>query len=248
MMMGCTLSSLGTPMPSPTATPLPSGDWEILAPGLERRAYSPPNNNFGALIALRIDPTLYTLRAHYQPGSPLTVDEWRNTLPGAAAFINANFFDPQHVALGLVIADGIAYGQSFADRGGMLQVQNGMPRVRSLLSEPYFVEPLEQAVQAFPMLVTGGQVAFNNTSGDRVSRRTVAAQDTQGRIILLATPLLGITLTDLAAYLPTTDMEIINAVNLDGGGSTMMYIGPGSTPYTLASFDPVPVVLAVYPR
>ncbi|MCC6612976.1 MAG: phosphodiester glycosidase family protein [Anaerolineae bacterium] len=248
MMLGCTLSSLSTPTPIPTATPVPASDWDVLAPGLERRTYNPPNNGFGSLVALRIDPNLYTLRAHYQPGASLTLDQWRTALPGAVAFVNGNFFDPQQVALGMVIADGAVYGQSYTDRGGMVQVQNGVPRVRSLLSEPYLGEALEHAVQAFPMLVTGGQTSFNNTIGDRSSRRTVAAQDAQGRIILLATPLLGLSLTDLAAYLPTTDMGIVNAVNLDGGGSTMMSIGAGLAPYTLDSFDPVPVVLAVYPR
>jgi len=247
-MMSCTLSALSTPTPGPTATPLAVSEWEMLAPGLERRAYTPPDNGFGTLIALRIDPNLYALRAHNRPGAPLTLDQWRGTLPDAVAFVNANFFDPQDNALGLVIADGIAYGQSYTDRGGMLQVQNGVPRVRSLLNEPYFGEALEQAVQAFPMLVSNGEAAFNNTVGDRASRRTVAAQDAQGRIILLATPLLGLSLTDLASYLPTTDMGIANALNLDGGGSTMMSISAGATPYSLASLDPVPVVLAIYPR
>ena len=67
-------------------------------------------------------------------------------------------------------------------------------------------------------------------------------------ILLMATPLLGISLVDLANYLPTTDMQIINAVNLDGGGSTMMSLAYGSPSYALASFDAVPTVLAVYPR
>ncbi|MCA9903674.1 MAG: phosphodiester glycosidase family protein [Anaerolineae bacterium] len=248
MLTGCTLSSLTASTLPPMPTDIPANAWETLAPGLERRAYTPPNSNFGALIAVRIDPNLYSLRAHYQPGVTLTLDEWRAALPGAAIIVNANFFDLQSNALGLVVTDGVAYGQAFSDRGALVQVQNGMPRVRSTILEPYLGEPLEQAVQAFPMLVMEGAASFNNPNGDRTSRRTVAAQDSQGRILLLATPLLGLSLTELSAYLPTTDMDIVNAVNLDGGGSTMMYIAPASPPYALGSFDPVPVVLAVYPR
>lgn len=248
MLTGCALSSLTTPTLPPMPTGIPVSAWETLAPGLERRAYTPPNSNFGALIAVRIDPSVYSLRAHYRPGTPLTLDEWQAALPGAVVIVNANFFDLQFNALGLVITDGVAYGQAFSDRGALVQVQNGVPRVRSTILEPYLGEALEQAVQAFPMLVMDGAASFNNPNGDRTSRRTVAAQDSQGRILLLATPLLGLSLTELSAYLPTTDMDIVNAVNLDGGGSTMMYVGPASPPYALASFDPVPVVLAVYPR
>lgn len=41
----------------------------------------------------------------------------------------------------------------------------------------------------------------------------------------------------------------MNAFNLDGGGSTMLFLAaPGEPEYSLPSFDPVPAVLAVYPR
>lgn len=246
LLSGCVMGSDGGVATAPPLVTVAAG-WQTLAPGLESRIYTPPNNSFGSLYVLRIDPSYYTFRAHYRPGAPLLLNEWQATLPGAIAIINANFFDQQNNALGLVVADGIAYGQAYSDRGGMLQVQNGGVRVRSTILEPYFGEPLEQAVQAFPMLVTNGVNSFNNPDNNRSSRRTVAAQDAQGRILLMVTPLLGLSLLDLAAYLPTTDMQIVNAVNLDGGGSTMMYVSAG-TPYTLASFDAVPTVLAIYAR
>ena len=139
--------------------------------------------------------------------------------------------------------------------GGMLQVQGsqtstGGVRVRSTILEPYAGEALEQAVQAFPMLISNGQASFANTQGDRISRRTIAAQDVQGRIVLIATTsLVGIRLVDLSNYLASTDMQLVNAVNLDGGGSTLLSLNvPGQQPYDILSLDPVPTVLAVYPR
>lgn len=237
-----------TLLPTLPPTAADTDGWEQLAPGFERRIYTPPDNSFGALLVLRIDPALYSFRAHYTPGAPMTLPQWQAAIPSAVAFINANYFDPQFNALGLVVADGVVYGQSFVNMGGLLQVQSGVVRVRSTILEPYAGEPLEQAVQAFPMLVTNGATSFDNPQGDRASRRTVAAQDAQGRILLMATPLLGLSLVELARYLPTTDMGIINAVNLDGGGSTMMYTATGGQPYMLTSFDGVPTVLAVYAR
>ena len=233
-----------------TTTPATSAPttWETILPGLERRTYTPADNPFGQLIALRIDPALFTLRAHYRPGEALTLDEWQAQYPGMAAFINANFFTPEHQILGLLVADGVVYGQSYVDRGGTFLVQNGVPRIRSNIAEPYVGESLEQAVQAFPMLVQDGVTVYASDLPDRQTRRTVVAQDTSGKILLLVTPLLGITLDDLSAYLTTTDMNIVHAFNLDGGGSSLMYYQGSSTQFELSSFDPVPAILAVYAR
>jgi len=249
--LGCTLS---IPIPAaPTATPPPSpvdtAGWVALAPGLERRTYAPrPNNGLTQLNVVRIDPAHFTFRAHYRPGSGLGLTGWRDTLTNAAAFVNANFFDPQAMAIGLVVSDGVASGQTLSGRGGMFQRVGDELRVRSLIAEPYNGEPLEQAVQAFPMLVTNGQASYNNLADTDVSRRTVVAQDSSGRILLMATSLIGLTLSELSAFLASSDLAIVNALNLDGGGSTMLYVGVGNAPIHITSFDAVPVVLAVYPR
>lgn len=232
-------------------TPTAVAGWETLAPGLERRFFRPGGDYpLTQLVALRIDPAYYSFRVHYRPGAPLTLDGWIAELPGAVAFINANFFDAHGQALGLVVADGIPYGQAYAGMGGMLQVQNGGVRVRSTIVEPYLGEALEQAVQAFPMLISNGQAAFANTQGDRISRRTLVGQNSAGRIILMATPsVIGIKLVDLSSTLASFDLNLVTAVNLDGGGSTMLALSlPGQPAYRLLSLDAVPTVLAVYPR
>ncbi len=237
--------------PNTILNPTTSAVWETLAPGLERRFYHPGGDYaLTQFVALRIDPARYSFRVHYRPGDPLSLARWREALPGVVAFVNANFFNTQNQALGLVVADGVAYGQAYQDMGGMLQVQNGGVRVRSTILEPYAGEPLEQAAQAFPMLMTNGAASFDNPQNDRISRRTVVGQDTQGRIVLLATAsLMGMKLVDLSHYLASTDLDLVNAVNLDGGGSTMLALdAPGQPSYQVLSLDSVPTVLAVYPR
>ena len=237
--------------PAMVGTPTGSVIWETLAPGMERRFYS-PGGEYGLtqFVALRIDPLQYTFSAHYRPGAPLSLTGWRDALPGAVAFVNANYFDPENHALGLVVADGVPYGHAYQQFGGMLQVQSGIVRVRSTLLEPYVGEALDQAVQAFPMLITAGQASFDNPKGDRVARRTVVGQDKEDRIILITTTSLsGMKLVDLSKYLATTDLQLVNAVNLDGGASSLLALNlPDQPPYFIPSFDPVPTVLAVYPR
>jgi uncharacterized protein YigE (DUF2233 family) len=252
---GCSMA-VATPLPTiptsiPTLETIPNvTSWQTLSPGLEKHVYlPPPENEVTKITALRIDPANYTFRVHYHPGTPLTIRQWVDVLPGAVAFVNANFFDENANILGLLVADGQAYGQSFVDRGGTFLVQNGQSRVRSNIAEPYSGDSFEQAVQGFPMLLLNGVQTYTDAAQDRYTRRTVIAQDSNGRIVLLVTPLIGLTLLDLSNFLPTTDMNLMNVLNLDGGGSTLMYLNVNGAPeYIVTSLDPVPSVLAVYPR
>lgn len=239
--------ALDNPTPTPTSTLTPASDgWRTLQEGLAARTFTPFNNLLGQVIALRIDPTRFMFKAHYRPAQPLLLDAWHESLDAPTVMINANFFDGSGYALGLVVSDGEFYGQSYVGRGGMFAVQNDFPRVRSLIAEPYGGEWLEQAVQGFPMLVLNGEAVYSTTGRDNASRRTVIGQDSQGRIVIVVTPLLGLSLTDISRFLADEPaLDLVTALNLDGGGSSLLYAPEG---LRIDSFDAVPVVLAVYPR
>jgi len=246
---GCTLTAppiptTSTPTQSPTPTPV-SG-WQTITTGLEQRTLYPNDDEFSQIVMFRIDPATYTFRAHYRPQAPLRIGEWRDTLPGAAVIINANFFSQDNQALGLLITDGVRHGSSYTDRGGTFAVANSTPLIRSNVFEPYQGEAYEQAVQAFPMLVYNGDSIYSRSNDRQANRRTAIGIDTQGRVVIMVTPLLGLTLTRLSAYLADSDLDLANAFALDGGGSTMIDVPAAQ--YRITSFDPVPTVLAVYPR
>ena len=249
--VSATLESPTEPVISPTETPsdeteIPTERWLTIEDGLEMRTYIPNDAEISQLTVIRIDPTKYHFRAVYRAGDPLNIVDWQVAEPEAHVIINSNFFTAENQVLGLLVSDGQVSGNAYTDRGGTFLVQNGILSMRGNIAYPYQGEPLEQAIQGFPMLVENGQATFFNTSGDKRTRRTVIAQDSDGQILLMATPYFGITLADLSAYLPTTDMNIVTAFNLDGGGSTMM--AATDADYVLHSFDPVPAVLAVYRR
>ncbi len=237
--------SLNVPPATPSPAPVAQG-WRVLQDGLETRTFTPYNNLLGPVVALRVDPARFTFKVHYSPNAPLLLDDWRALLGEPTLVINANFFDVNGNALGLVVSEGQPYGQSYTGRGGMFAVQSGMARVRSLVTEPYAGEALEQAVQGFPMLVLDGEAVYGTTRSDNVTRRTVIGQDSQGRIVILVTPLLGLSLTDISRFLADEPaLDLVTALNLDGGGSSMLYASSG---LRVDSFDAVPVVLAVYAR
>lgn len=232
---------------APTAQ-ISAAVWRVLAPGMDLGFYFPPAVPGVEVAVLRIDLAHFTVRVRYRPGEPLDRQAWQDTLPGALALVNANFFTPENTARGLVVVDGVPHEPAIEAFGAIFQIRSGHARVRSAVSEPYHGEMLEQAVQAFPMLVRDGAAAFEQISRDEQTRRTAAAHDRQGRVLLIATTFPGIRLLDLARFLADSDLDIENAVNLDGGSSTLMAFDPALSTFAIDPIYPVPSVIAVFPR
>lgn len=240
-----------TPEPAPTVEELleqiEDDIWQDITDGIEKRRYLPNDNPIAELIVMRIDPTQYEFRAHYLPAEPLSITEWTERLPNAEIIINANFFDEAYHNLGLLISDGQVHGTPYTERGGWFAVVDGVPHVRSNVEQPYNPDEdnLDQAVQAFPMLVLNGQ-GTDVTDNGLPSRRTIIGMDSEGRVLIISTPVLGMALSALTEYLPTTDMDLVNAFALDGGRSTMLNFA--SADLMIPSVEDVPSVLAVYPK
>lgn len=229
----------------PTATA--AAGWQRIADGLRWRVLRPNGDDLAQIIAVRIDPQLYLFRALYRPGDPQSLADWVARESDATLIINANFFDNAHNALGLVISDGSAFGAAYRNRGGTFLVRDGQPDFHTYRSpEILSVDDIEQAIQGFPLLVEGGERAFASAQNSERNRRTLIGQDQNGDILLMVSPYWGLSLADLSAYLSTADLNIVTAVNLDGGGSSMLALPDADIFHS--SFDAVPAVLAVYPR
>jgi uncharacterized protein YigE (DUF2233 family) len=201
------------------------------------------------MTLVRLDPAQVRFRVHYTPLELHAISEWSTMLPDALMIVNASFFTEAFTAVGLVVADGQVSGQSLIGYGGMFQVTGETVRVRSLVQEPYQGEILDQAVQAFPMLIeTGGQIARTGDGFDTPSHRTMVAQDTQGRILFMVTPLGTLTFRNAQQWLSDSGLNIAVAFGLDGGKSTGMYARASDGELLHPSIDPIPVVIAAYPR
>jgi hypothetical protein len=250
--MGCNLTRVtDTVTLPPPATSTAVNGWQLIAQGIERRdvTFRLLEGGGARAVLLRLDPALVAFRVHYSPGEPHTISVWRDLLPQAGVILNGGFFDESRRALGLVVSDGQAYGQSLVGFGGMFQVSAGSVRVRSLVGEPYEGEELLQAVQAFPMLIeAGGVLAPQDEGFAQRSRRTVIAQDWQGRMVVAVISHERVSLADLQGWLITSDLNLSIALALDGGKSTGMAINVLGHSETVASLDEVPSVIAVYVR
>jgi hypothetical protein len=131
---------------------------------LERRVlevYNAQNQSVETVYVWRLDQSRFRLDVAYE-NSPKSLDAWQqetNALMvvngGYYSIRNENYFYPD----GLTIVAGQASGRSF-NRGGMLAIDSLGAELRWLAQEPYIVgEPLQAALQSFPILVEpGGQL------------------------------------------------------------------------------------------
>ena len=231
----------------PETTESPASDWLDLADGLQWRKLLPNGDELAQLIVVRVDPRKFRFRVIYQPGQPLSLSGWRELADDASVIVNANFFDTNNRALGLAVSDGMPHGSAYRERGGTFLIRNGEATVVASRSESFqAIEDIEQAAQGFPLLVAQGAQAYFAATGGQRTRRTLIGIDKQSNVLIMVAPFLGLSLADLSAYLPSTGLAIDAAVNLDGGGSTMIAL-PGAD-YFQPSLDSVPMILAVYPR
>ena len=244
-----------TPSPvPPTSIPTLDANWTAINAGLQYRRLSFKNsqNQDVTVLVARVDPTRATFKVKYMPGQAKSIYDWAFALGGAALIVNGNYFDQSGNPIGLIATDGNLIGSSIGrNDGGMFQVVADSPRVRSLYLEPFNnTEHFDQTLQGFPLLVAGGQVApaFNPDLNNTPDRRTVIAQDTHGRVLIIVTPLTGVSFTDMARWLDVSGLEVDMALNLDGGSATCMYLQTGGPSQITPGLAPVPVVLAVYPR
>jgi uncharacterized protein YigE (DUF2233 family) len=212
--------------------------------------YNDQNQHVESLYIWRLDQNYFRMDVAYNE-RPKSLEAWQKET-NAALVVNGGYFsvnNERYFPDGLTIVNGKASGRSFAGFGGMLAIDEIQSELRWLVQKPYNAyEPLHAALQSFPILVQpGGELGFPAERDNHArARRTVIAQDREGRILFLIAPEGYFTLHQLSVYLTGSDLNLDIALNLDGGGSTgILVANPGEiiSPNTL-----LPFVILVYAR
>ncbi len=255
-LFACSVPSItinsGTPVASTTTLTTPTtpalNTWNTASPGIELRNedWKSQGNNQDIVTIVRLDPRRVHLKVGYQPDKPAFISDWMRQ-EDAKAIINGGYFNQNNSASALVVSNGQAYGTSYNGFGGMLSVDTrGNVRLRSLSQEPYNPnnEQLQQATQSSPMLVVNGKrTQFNANAASQ--RRSIIAEDTHGRLLLIVSPGQAFTLDELADVLVASDLSIKTALNLDGGASTGLYVNAGSQHVAVDALATLPIVIIV---
>jgi len=232
-----------------TVPPPPDTGWQPLEPGVELREMDIATGNvLERTVIVRLDPALVRFRVRYEPDNPRPLSAWAAGLR-ALLIVNAGYFTPEGEATALLVSGGRPAGTPLGEFAGMFAVTAyGQASVRWLQEWPYDpTEGLVEGVQSFPVLVKPGGVMGFPTDGDEgtPARRTVVAQDNDGRILIVVAPRGYLSLHELAVFLADSDLGIDTALNLDGGGSTGLWLSSGETSVKIDSRTPIPSVIVV---
>ena len=196
-----------------------------------------PNGTVGTLHYFKFSNKTHTLKVIDQGlGAPL----YRNLDSamrgnGCVAGCNGGFFHRNGKPLGLVISNGRVQGANNLDSSlttGTIYVENGsIHLVRSHVFSAKRPPLLRHVLQAGPYLVDGGEKA-GGLSAKRFSRRSFLANDGKGNWMIAYTP--PTTLSQLGSVLAKSGVlhgfQIRNAINLDGGSSSGMWIRRDNNP------------------
>jgi uncharacterized protein YigE (DUF2233 family) len=225
--------------------------WNRVASGVEVRYedWKIPGGDDDTVTIVRFDTHKIKVSVGYQPGQPMSMNEWMQQ-EHPLAIINGGYFDQQFNATALVVSNGKVFGQSYNGFGGMLSVDSrGSLSLRALRQQPYNPnsEQLEQATQSVPVLMSGGKRTRFSADASQ-TRRSVVAMDKQGRLLFIVSPNPIFSLDELADQLVSSDLSIEVALNLDGGSSTGLYVNGGSPQVTIDSLAKLPLVIIVKAR
>jgi exopolysaccharide biosynthesis protein len=239
--------------------------WERVSTDLEmmRLDVEPTSLFSGEILLLRSELKQLVPRVvpALQYGKKLATAEELATKSQALVTINANFFDENGKALGLVVTNGTLqqpphYGG--AALTGVFQVNGGNSAALSIVHRSAFnPRRVLEAFQAGPRLLASGQLLKVKDASS--SRRAGLCLDTQDRLILFVTSgLFGATLNQLQKLLLDKRVNCHSALNLDGGGSAQLYFRGGTIPengknmdvpeINIEGIDSVPVVLGLFSK
>lgn len=236
--------------------------WESLADGLEETHFQLTSGGLlsSSAVAVRADTSRFSPRviraAEY---------EWKKAsaqalckAAGASVCINSNFFDEQGKPLGVVISRGIQH-QKIHNGGGTLTgvffaTANGIGVAHR---GTFSGEKVLEASQAGPRLISEGALVVGVKESYGATNLSLVCIDKTQRIILMRVSLaiFGGSFREIQSLLQRPELSCVEALNLDGGGSSQLYVSGGVQGHQgatreefLPGRDEVPVVLGLFPR
>jgi uncharacterized protein YigE (DUF2233 family) len=185
---------------------------------------------------------------------------------GALFGINANYFDPNYTPLGLIITEKEKI-QNIHWGGGTLTSIAAYSKTfdtftiknRADFPKNFSGADIYEAIQAGPMLIVNS-VPTKLKNSNIPSRRAGVCIDAQARLIFFCTSSgpFGLSFNELKSLLQFKDINCIDAMNFDGGGSAQMFLNyqERDTPLKnqkaaqifIPGLDPVPVGLGIFKK
>lgn len=219
--------------PSAVAQKLPDSiPWQELGVGLERARF---NFNAGAVFSSSIVLVRTNLQSHHLQVIRAAEFGWKRApvrslcrSSGARVCINTNFFDEQGKPLGVVIHRGILHNKPHLGGGTLTAVLYATPKeVRIIHRDSFSTHGVVEATQAGPRLLAQGRAVEGIKAPILSSNLSGSCIDRSGRFLVyrVASGMFGCTSRQLQELLSHPEIDCVEAINFDGGGSSQLFIG-----------------------
>ncbi len=221
--------------------------WQAIAPGIEYQDVSSNsiiNIAHTHIHAFRIDlnHNKFSLAlAKEQNKEAFFVDNLKKKAAANIA-INGGFFDKEYHPLGLRISNNKQYN-SFKNISwwGIFYISNNKPHISP--AHNFNTNPnISFAVQAGPRLVIDGNIPKLKPG---YAERTALGITKTGKIIILVTQNTPISTTELAKIMQSPPLECENALNLDGGSSSQLFVNLLNFKLNVSGFSEVSDAIVV---
>jgi hypothetical protein len=193
--------------------------WRSLDAGFEAAEIpvSTDGREVDRIFLARVDPAKFRFVLRNDPAGR-TLKSWLNDL-GAVMVINGGYFDQAGAPVTPTIGGGVRLGPPAYDaRHGAFVATGGTARLHDLRKDDWrqALSGAETALVSFPLLLAADGGNTTAPSAKNASR-SFAAQDKAGRIVFGTTRAASFTLPGLAAFLKSSTLDLVLALNLDGG-------------------------------
>ena len=181
------------------------------------------------LVVVRFDHPVEFVPYHYtQRGlpAPEAVEDWAQHLNAPVVF-NAGQFAENLQYLGWLKSDGVWVSQQRKPAWMGLLVSGPVDggvwgRIVDLeQADVAVVDRYRNVVQSMMLVDEGARIRVRRS--DLAACRTIVAEDKTGRLLVIASEG-AITLYDMARWLPNSGLNIVRAMNLDGGVESQLAI------------------------
>ena len=235
-----------------------AGAWRTVQRGVEFRKLSLERWEpaYGLeLKVFRLDSRLITPRLLHAAQFQLKAASVKTfvELAGAIGAINANYFDEKGRALAYLktaekeINRGVSKHALYT---GIFGLSGSGPFVTH--RDEFQPAQAGEALQAGPLLLHRNAPVEVMTGLGRYARRSVIAIDKEGRLIVGATEAVigGLSFAELQELFrqPKWQMNAVELLNLDGGGSAQLYFNSGNFEEWLAGTAEVPVAIGFFAK
>jgi uncharacterized protein YigE (DUF2233 family) len=232
------------------------GNWRAIQKGVEYRRLaferSEPSSTL-ELKLLRLDAKIIAAKVLTAADFQLKSANAKTFVEksGAFAAINANYFDDKGRALAYLKTGGQEINRNLSKHAlytGVFAVHDGAPVV--LHRDDFQAAQAGEALQAGPLLLNHGAPVDIMSGLGRYARRAVIGVDREGRIIVGVTDAVigGLSFAELQELFSNAkwQLDTLDLLNLDGGGSAQLYVKSGKFEEFVAGTAEVPVAIGLF--